>query len=181
MSNEAQADPDAIDFLKADHERVKQMFRELESLRGIEEHEERKAELVEEICYELTLHAMLEEEIFYPAVRAAIDDDELIDEAEAQHLGTKDLVDQLEVLYPGDDHYDATVTVLTEEVEAHIAYEENEILPRVKRAKVDTRALGIELKQRKDELEEDFAAPPGSANKYQPARNNGRRPPRAPN
>jgi hemerythrin-like domain-containing protein len=156
----ADARQDALKLLKADHERVKTLFREFETLKGNDENDERKAELADEICYELKIHTMLEEELFYPAVRAAIDNDELIDEAEVEHAGAKDLISQLEVMYPGDDHYDATVAVLVEEVERHIEREESEIFPAAKKAKFDLQELGERLNARREELEEDLAAPP---------------------
>jgi hypothetical protein len=123
----SQDDADALELLQFDHERVRLLFIELDSLRGIEDEEERKAELVDDICYELTVHSMLEEEIFYPALRAAIGDDELLDEAELDHAGTRELISQLEVMYPGDEHFEATVAVLAEEVEHHVAREESEM------------------------------------------------------
>ncbi len=52
----------ALALLRADHLRVRTLFQELGSLRGLDDEDERKAELVDDICYELTLHAMLEEE-----------------------------------------------------------------------------------------------------------------------
>jgi len=69
---------DALALLKADHDKVRNLFREFESLKGIDDEDERKSELVDEICYELTLHTMLEEEIFYPVLRSAIDDDDMM-------------------------------------------------------------------------------------------------------
>ncbi|UUZ49580.1 hemerythrin domain-containing protein [Massilia sp. B-10] len=73
---------DALDLLRADHDRVRDLFHEFDSIKGNDEEDERKSELVDEICYELTLHTMIEEEIFYPGLRAAIDDSDLMDEAD---------------------------------------------------------------------------------------------------
>jgi hemerythrin-like domain-containing protein len=158
------AKPDALDLLAADHAKVRALFRQFEELKGLEEQDERKAELADEICYELTVHATLEEEIFYPAVRSLIDNDELIDECEVEHAGARDLISQLEVMYPGDDHYDATIAVLGEEVERHIDKEEGIIFPAAKKAKLDMQRIGEQLQARKEQLEEDLASPPSTIN-----------------
>lgn len=170
---------DALDLLKADHEKVKSLFREFESIKGNDDEDERKSELVDEICYELTLHTMLEEEIFYPVLRSAIDEDALMDEADIEHAGARELISQLEVMYPGDDHFDATVTVLGEEVGHHIDKEESDMFAAARNAGIDLEELGEQLATRKEELDEDLTSPPTPIDELQ--RHDGaRRAPRPP-
>ncbi len=173
------AAPDALELLKADHDKVRSLFRELETLGNDEDDEQRKADLVDEICYELTIHSMIEEEIFYPVVRAAIDDDDLMDEADVEHAGARDLISQLEVMYPGDDHFDATVTVLGEEIEHHIDKEESDMFVAVRAAGIDLDELGELMAARKDELDEDLTSPVPTMDNMDPHEDT-RRPPRAP-
>lgn len=169
----------ALEVLHADHQKVRNLFSEFDSLKGLDDEDERKAELVDEICYELTLHTMVEEEIFYPALRAAIGDDDLMDEAEVEHAGARELISQLEVMYPGDDYFDATVSVLGEEVGHHIDKEEGELFEAARRAGIDLATLGDKLAARRAELEEDLTAP---ASGEPPAPHEGvRRAPRPPN
>lgn len=168
---------DALDLLRADHAKVKAMFLEFDSLRGLDDEDERKAELVDEICYELTIHSMVEEEIFYPSVRAAIDDDELVDEAEIEHAGARELISQLEVMYPGDEHFEATVSVLGEEITHHIEKEESDMFSAVRAADIDLDDLAERIAARKEELDDDLASPPAD---FMPDATGGRRPPRAP-
>ena len=175
----APAVPDALALLRADHDKVRGLFRQFEDLSSDEDDEQRKADLVDEICYELTIHSMIEDEIFYPVVRAAIDDDDLIDEADVEHAGARDLISQLEVMYPGDDHFDATITVLSEEIEHHIEKEESDIFMAARGAGIDLRALGERMAARKDELELDLTAPASPRDGMDPQREM-RRPPRAP-
>jgi hemerythrin superfamily protein len=170
---------DALEMLKADHDKVKSLFREFESLKGNDDEDERKSELVDEICYELTVHAMLEEEIFYPVVRSAIDDDDMMDEADVEHAGARELISQLEVMYPGDDHFDATVTVLGEEIAHHIDKEESDMFEAARSAGIDLDDLGEQLSARKEELDEDLSSPPSSIDAMEP--HDARRAPRAPN
>ncbi|MCC6072883.1 hemerythrin domain-containing protein [Massilia sp. GCM10020059] len=174
------AAPDALDLLKADHDKVKSLFREFEDLRGSDDEDERKGELVDEICYELTVHTMIEDEIFYPVLRSVIDDDDMMDEADVEHAGARELISQLEVMYPGDDHYDATVTVLGEEIAHHIDKEENDMFDAARRAGLDLDELGEQLAARKEELDEDLSSPATSLDAIEP-RDSARRPPRPPN
>lgn len=171
---------DALGLLTADHDKVKALFRAFDALKGKDDEHRRKAELVDEICYELTLHSMLEEEIFYPALRKAIDDDELLDEADVEHAGARELIGQLDIMAPGDDHYDATVTVLGEEVEHHIEKEEGELFEAARAAGIDLDDLGEQLAARKDELGEDLSSPPSRIEAIEPHAG-ARRQPRAPN
>ncbi|MDQ1920976.1 hemerythrin domain-containing protein [Massilia pseudoviolaceinigra] len=172
---------DALELLKTDHEKVKSLFREFESLcDNDEDDDERKFELVDDICYELTVHSMIEEEIFYPVLRSLIDDDQLLDEAEVEHAGARDLISQLEVMYPGDDHFDAMVTVLGEEMAHHIDKEESELFDAARRSAIDLDDLGERLSARKDELDDDLSSPPSPVDAMEP-HNGARRTPRPPN
>ena len=146
------AGDDAIAMLKADHEKVRDLFKQFEELMEEEGSEKQKEALARQVCNELKLHTQLEEEIFYPAVRAAIDDDDLMDEAAVEHEGAKELIEQIESMRAGDDLYDAKVVVLSEQIDHHATEEEGEMFPKVKKAKVDTAALGMEMMERKQAL-----------------------------
>jgi hemerythrin superfamily protein len=143
------ASQDAVALLKQDHKKVLDMFKEFE---GMQENGSRKAALVKQICDELLVHTTLEEEIFYPAVRMAIEDDKLMDEAAIEHDSAKTLIDQLHGMEPGDERYDATVTVLGEYIQHHVNEEHKEMFPKAKKAKIDLRHLGEEIAARKEEL-----------------------------
>jgi iron-sulfur cluster repair protein YtfE (RIC family) len=144
---------DAIAILTDDHKKVKAMFTDFTKLMKSEGKGEERGALVEKICEELTVHAQIEEEIFYPAVRAAIGDGDLMDEADVEHAGAKELIAQLEEMEPGDDHYDAKVTVLGENVDHHVKEEQDEMFPKAKKAKLDLAALGAQMLERKQELQ----------------------------
>jgi hemerythrin superfamily protein len=144
--------PDALRMLKDDHDKLKGMFEKFKSSRS----DDKKAELVEMICRELTIHTQLEEEIFYPAVREAIDDTDLLDEALVEHASAKELIEDLEQMAPGDDLFDAKVTVLGEYVTHHIREEQNEMFPLVRKSGLDLMALAEQLRDRKQELEGDL-------------------------
>jgi len=148
---------DAIDLLTQDHREVKAMFDAFKKLKDTDDADGDKDDLVEQICTALTIHATIEEEIFYPAVRAGIEDQDLMDEADVEHAGAKELIAQLQAASPGDDHYDAKVTVLGELVDHHVKEEEGKMFPKAKKA-IDTKAVGAALAQRKEELASELGA-----------------------
>lgn len=152
---------DALSLLKEDHQKVEKLFKQFEKLTKSDS-DDGKAELAQQICNELTLHAALEEEIFYPAVRAALneEDQDLLDEAEVEHSTVKNLIAQIESMEPGDDLYDARVTVLGEYVRHHVEEEEGEMFPKAKKAKVDLVGIGEELAAVKQELGENATKKP---------------------
>ncbi|HEY4371328.1 MAG TPA: hemerythrin domain-containing protein [Burkholderiales bacterium] len=145
----APAAPDAIALLRADHKLVTELFGKFDKMKG--DGPQKKA-LVERICNELTVHTKIEEEIFYPAARPAIKDGDMMDEALVEHNGAKQLIAQLRNLQPGEDMYDAKVTVLSEYIKHHVKEEQNEMFPKVKKTKLDLKALGQEMMARKQAL-----------------------------
>jgi hypothetical protein len=140
---------DAVALLKDDHERVDKMFKQFDEMRN---DGEEKAALVKIICDELKIHTTVEEEIFYPAMREAIRDEDLLDEAEVEHESAKALIAQLESMKPGDDRYDAKVTVLGEYVRHHVKEEQQQMFPKARKAKMNLKALGARIEARKAEL-----------------------------
>jgi len=147
---------DAIALLTEDHKTVQKLFKDYEKLTQGDAEEEDKAALAQQICTELSVHAQIEEEIFYPAVRDAIEETDLLNEAEVEHASAKDLIAQIAAMAPGEELYDATVTVLGEYVNHHVKEEQDEMFPKVKNAKLDTAALGAELLARKQELQAEL-------------------------
>jgi len=143
---------DAIKLLTADHKEVQALFQEYKKLAAkVASVEERQA-LAEQICMLLTVHATIEEEIFYPAAREAEVDSDLLDEAEVEHASAKGLISQIRDMAPGDELYDAKVTVLGEYIDHHVKEEQDEIFPKCRKSSMDLKALGGELAARKEGL-----------------------------
>lgn len=142
--------PDAIALLKADHREVERWFDDFEKTNS----ESKKQKLANQICTALTVHAQIEEEIFYPACREAGVDDDMMDEADVEHDSAKKLIAAIEAGKPGDDHWDAKVTVLGEMIRHHVKEEEQRdgMFAKAKKADLDLDELGEELAARKKEL-----------------------------
>ena len=112
----------------------------------------RHGDLLKQVCAALKVHVRIEEEIFYPAVRRAIKDKDLMNEAEIEHDSAKTLIRQLERMKPGDPKYTAAFTVLCEYIEHHVKEEDDEMFPKVRRARITLQALGKKLMARKARL-----------------------------
>lgn len=143
----------AVEMLKSDHRKVKEMFREYAEL-GDRAHVS-KQRLAEEIFRELEIHSKLEEEIFYPAAEAAADEEvgEVVAEGLEEHHVVDMLMQEIRALTPEDEAFDAKMKVLCENVEHHIEEEEGEMLPQAQRALgEEVERLGMEMKQRKQQL-----------------------------
>jgi hemerythrin-like domain-containing protein len=155
------SEKDACDLLDADHRAVKKMFKEYEELSGSKARgvAQKKMELAQQICQELTVHAQIEEEIFYPAVREAIKDKDVIAEANVEHQSAKELISQIRGMMEPDEMFDAKVKVLGEYIDHHVKEEKNEIFPKARAArKLDLVAMRDELETRKEELMSEMTA-----------------------
>ena len=160
---ERKSGSDVLKLLKADHDRVKKLFEEFEELKDKKNSNKKKGEIVQQICAELTLHALAEEAVLYPAAREVIDDEDLMDEADVEHAGAKDLIAQLQAMSPEESHYDARVTVLSEYITHHVKEEETEMFPQIEKSDMDRKEIGEDLKQFKDEHEQELESV-GSSN-----------------
>jgi hemerythrin superfamily protein len=140
----------AIELLMADHRQVGVWFEQFESTRS----NDRKHRLTGQICEALKVHTQIEEEIFYPAFLEATDDEDVHHEAEVEHEGAKRLIADIEALGPGDDYYDARVTVLSELIKHHVNEEEKRdgMFSKARKADMDLVGLGRQLQARKSEL-----------------------------
>lgn len=147
---------DALQILSADHRTVEELFEKYENARSASV----QAKIVRQICDELIIHAMIEEQIFYPAVREAVEHD-MMDEAQVEHDSAKALILSLMQAQPGDEFFEAKVSVLKEQVEHHVYEEERQrgsMFAQVRKADLDLEALGQEMAALKKQLQEQAKA-----------------------
>jgi hemerythrin superfamily protein len=143
----------AIDMLKADHKKVKKLFREYEAA-GERAYQKKKG-IADEVFTEITVHSTLEEELFYPAVKEQTDEDgkDLVAESFEEHHVVAILIEELKALDPKDERYDAKFSVLMENIEHHIEEEEGELFPDAEEVLGNAvERLGTQLKERKEQL-----------------------------
>jgi iron-sulfur cluster repair protein YtfE (RIC family) len=139
---------DAIVLLKNDHRELRRVFREFQKAR---EDTERKRRAVDRMIELLTAHTYLENEVMYPEVRKMLPDleDDVLESYEEHHVADV-LCRELLELDPTNEHFDAKTTVLIENVEHHMAEEEQEWFPKV-RSGLGRKAL-LELGQQLEEV-----------------------------
>jgi hemerythrin superfamily protein len=124
---------DAIALLKADHKTVETLFRKFEQA-GRNARKMRRR-LVERIVRELAVHSAIEEQVFYPTVRSKGGElQEMILLALEEHHVAKWLLKELEDLPAEAERFEAKVLVLMENIRTHVAEEERELFPLVRKA-----------------------------------------------
>jgi iron-sulfur cluster repair protein YtfE (RIC family) len=125
---------DALELLKQDHQKVKELFKKAESLDGNE-----LQRVCEQIKTELEMHADIEETIFYPAMEKYDELKEMVAESREEHQEIKTLLQEMS---SDKDDLDLKLEELMEVVEHHAEdEEEGQMFPRI-RTLVDTGELG---------------------------------------
>jgi hemerythrin-like domain-containing protein len=136
---------DAIELLKADHRKVKDLFQKYENTSN----QKTRQQIAEQVFTELEVHAQLEETVFYPAFAQEADQEgkQLVEEACQEHQTVKDLIAELRDL---DDHeeFAAKFHTLMENVEHHVQEEEHEMFPKAEEE------LAAQLEDLRDEIQE---------------------------
>ncbi|MEW6152550.1 MAG: hemerythrin domain-containing protein [Actinomycetota bacterium] len=148
---------DALLLLTADHNRVRGLFKKFEDAHEADDQDEMTA-VAAKIIEELEVHAEIEEEIFYPSIREASEElAETVAEGVEEHHVAKTLIEEIKALAPGDEAWEAKITVLIESVEHHAEEEESEMFPEVRKV-LDAAALD-EMGQALEALKARLGAP----------------------
>ncbi|MCU0089970.1 hemerythrin domain-containing protein [Pseudomonas koreensis] len=151
----------AIDLLQADHQKVKSILSQLSE--STERATKKRAELLDKLEMEISIHTKLEEEILYPAFKEAgtKEQDVMYFEAKEEHRTVDSLVlPDLKQTDPGTPEFSGRVKVVKELLEHHIEEEETEMFPQAKKllgkAKLDE--LGEQMEIMKASFKKDWAA-----------------------
>ncbi|WP_314915537.1 hemerythrin domain-containing protein [Pseudomonas helleri] len=149
----------AIDLLKADHEKVKGILSQLSE--STDRAVKKRTELLEKLELEVSIHTQLEEEILYPAYKAAGGkaEAEMYYEAKEEHRTVDSLVlPDLKGTDPTSPEFAGRVKVIKELLEHHIEEEETDMFPHAKKilgkAKLDE--LGDQMLTLKASLKKSF-------------------------
>jgi hypothetical protein len=133
---------DALEFLREQHDEVLELFERLEAVEDDE-----KDEVFRELADRIAAHTTIEEKLFYPSVLSE-QTAALLLEATEEHLAAKRVLADLLELSPDDEHFDAKITVLKEEIRHHAKDEEEaKLFPIVQKmlTEEELAALGNEL------------------------------------
>ena len=111
---------DALELLKEDHQKVKELFEEAE---GTEDQRE-KNRIFSEIQTELETHARIEETVFYPAMEQHEELKDMVLESIEEHRQIKTLLKEIDSLKADSEKFEPKLKVLMENVEHHAEEEE---------------------------------------------------------
>lgn len=142
----------AIDMLKADHERVKGILTQLED--STERAVKKRAELIAKLEMEITIHTRLEEQILYPAYKKAggKEQEKMYYETKEEHRTVDSLVmPDLKMTDPASVEFSGRAKVVKELLEHHIEEEEKEMFPEARKllGKAQLEELGKQMETMK--------------------------------
>jgi hemerythrin-like domain-containing protein len=138
---------DAFNLLRADHQKVAELFDKLEAAGG-----KAKLDVFKQIKTELELHTHIEEKIFYPALEKPKQTHDLVLEAYEEHDVVKKLLSELSRARTASEEWEAQAKVLRENVEHHVEEEENELFQKADAAlsEDEIEALGEKMQAEKE-------------------------------
>jgi hemerythrin-like domain-containing protein len=124
----------AIELLKADHKKVKDILAQLSE--STDRASKKRAELVAKLEMEITIHTKLEEEILYPAYKEAggKEQEKMYYEAKEEHRTVDSLVlPDLKATETTTPEFAGRAKVVKELLEHHIEEEETEMFPEARK------------------------------------------------
>jgi iron-sulfur cluster repair protein YtfE (RIC family) len=143
---------DALELLKQDHAKVKELLEQAESA---EQSKERTA-IFDKIKDELETHARIEENVFYPAVQKNEELKDMVLESIEEHKQVKTLLREMDNLSNESEKFEPKLKVLKENVEHHAEEEEEgKMFPKVRKlfSSIELQELGAELEAAKGSRE----------------------------
>lgn len=151
----------AIELLKADHKRVKELLSQL--VESTTRAEKKRRQLLDKIEQELKVHTHIEEAIFYPAFKKAgnAEHKTMYFEAIEEHRAVDDLVlPDLKKTDPMSEKFSGRAKVLKELIEHHADEEEQDMfkLARESMSREALQDLGERMEVHKQEILKQFKA-----------------------
>jgi hemerythrin-like domain-containing protein len=127
-------DGSVITILVRDHEEVERRFAELNASLGSTDDRvrHRRRDLVDRVITDLVRHATAEESTVFPRVRERVSA-EGAERLVHQHAAIEKTMKRLDGMSAGNPAFDRLVAVLMDQVREHVADEELEILPELRR------------------------------------------------
>lgn len=116
----------AIELLKADHDKVDRLFQKVKAT----EEDEHPA-LFEQIKEELEIHTHIEEKIFYPRMREKSELEDLVLEGIEEHHQAKIFLREIAALSEDSEKFEPKLKVLMEDITHHVQEEEGKMFPKI--------------------------------------------------
>lgn len=151
----------ALDLLIQDHEKVSELFEQVEATEDRAQH----VELFKQIKQELEIHTHIEETVFYPALQAKGNEEltEIVLEGIEEHHQAKIFLREIDGLSENSEKFDAKLKVLMEDVEHHVDEEENEMFSLVEEvcSEEELEEIGARLEEEKQSFKKSLQAGAG--------------------
>lgn len=136
---------DALELLKQDHQKVKELFKQGQQT----EDKKQQKQIFKEIKAELETHARIEETIFYPAMQEHDELKDMVLESLEEHKQLKTVLRELGKLAASSERFKPKFKVLMDNVKHHAEEEEEgKMFPKIRKL-----IKGDELAQLGEELE----------------------------
>ena len=148
----------AIELLKADHDKVDLLFQKVKAT----EESEHKA-LFEKIKEELEIHTHIEETIFYPKMKEEPELEDIVLEGIEEHHQAKIFLRELSALTDDSEKFEPKLKVLMEDIEHHVMEEEGEMFPKIEELfdEATLEELGAEMQEEKQSFKKSYTANAG--------------------
>jgi hemerythrin superfamily protein len=148
MSQALEAAVNALDLIKTDHDKMKDL---LEEALDTDEPRER-VDLLHQIRSELMAHERMEEEVFYPALREHARAKDIVLVGYEEHHVIDMILDELLDVPEESDVWKAKLKVLQENIAHHIEEEEGEMFKKARQAfeKEQLEELGAKMQATKE-------------------------------
>jgi hypothetical protein len=164
-AQEAPQMPNAIEVLRADHERLRQLLPMLadEAIAS-----DKRRELLDEVEQAIKIHSLIEEEIFYPVYKEAANSKDAVDmyfESLEEHHVVDMLLPELKPLDASSDAFRAKAKVLRELFEHHAKEEEEDMFRKAAEmiSAATMQEIGDRMQRRKIELDRQWDSTIGGA------------------
>ena len=120
----ANEDEDVVDFLRRQHEEIRQLFTRMETAR-----DEERTKTFRALVRLLAVHETAEEEIVHPEVRRLTGGEPVVEARIGEEHRAKELLSTLDSIGPDADGFDTLLLLLRDDVLAHAEHEEREEFP----------------------------------------------------
>ena len=120
---------DALELLKQDHQKVKELFKQGQQT----EDKKQQKQIFKEIKAELETHARIEETIFYPAMQEHDELKDMVLESLEEHKQLKTVLRELGKLSASSERFKPKFKVLMDDVKHHAEEEEEgKMFPKIR-------------------------------------------------
>jgi hypothetical protein len=138
----------ALDFLRHDHRRLKDLFDAFEESDDLTE----QKGLADTLIRELEAHLQTEESVLYAAIKEAAGAHHSVVQAEEEHQEIRDVIVDLQEFEPEDPLFVDKLIELETKVRHHLQEEEAEVFSQAEEANLDLERLGREMQEMRASL-----------------------------